>query len=150
MKNIKTKYALEEFISKRLSELKGRVIFFFGDKDIFSFSDLDGIIDGTLFFALKNAEWINRVPDQIPREKLLFYRDPDFIDRAKNLTGEKGFENVIVLDSDPETIKSALGVAGILGAIYLLSPPSGPVTVDLHNTIHYKSLRVIGHQFSDY
>lgn len=72
------------------------------------------------------------------------YKTPDFIDRVKVLTGGRGFTNVIVLVADPEAVKFALGVAAVLGTVFLPVGPGGPTEVDLHNTIHYKNLRVVG------
>ena len=68
----------------------------------------------------------------------------DFIERLKLLTAGNGFPLVIVATARPEAIRLALGCAAVFGRIYLLSAPSGPVRVDLHSTINYKSLIVKG------
>ena len=78
------------------------------------------------------------------QEQVLRSDQPDFVDRLKLLSEGKGFPLILVLDRDPAAVRQALGAAKVLGTVYLGIILSGPVTVDLHTTINYKSLVVKG------
>ncbi len=84
---------------------------------------------------------VERLPREF-RERVLDSASVDFTDRIKTITGGAGFENVLVAADSPECIRQALGIAGVLGRVYLFSPPRGRVSADLHNTLLYKSLTV--------
>lgn len=69
---------------------------------------------------------------------------PDFVDRLKVISNEKGFETILVLEKDPAAVRQALGAAAVFGKVHLLMKPAGPVSADLHSTINFKSLQVSG------
>ena len=138
------KIAWQEFIIRHLPDFKGCMIIFLGKEDISRLTEISEIRVGSLFIAVSNPAQSEKLNKQISENQILNYEALDFIDRVKILTDQKGFENVIVIDSSPGAIKLALGVAGVFATIYLFTMPSASVIADLHNTIHYKSLKVIG------
>ena len=78
---------------------------------------------------------------------ILGVREIGFIDRLKIETKDEGFSKVVVASNQSESVKMALGCAGVFGEIYLLSSVIGSVNADLNSTINYKSLVVKGHNF---
>jgi len=78
---------------------------------------------------------------------ILDVREIGFIDRLKIETKDEGFSKVVVASNQSESVKMALGCAGVFGEIYLLSSVIGSVNADLNASINYKSLVVKGHNF---
>ena len=78
---------------------------------------------------------------------ILGVREIGFIDRLKIETKDEGFSKVVVASNQSESVKMALGCAGVFGEIYLLSSVIGSVNADLNASINYKSLVVKGHNF---
>jgi len=68
--------------------------------------------------------------------------DPACIDNLKIRSDGRGYAVIIVWDSDPAAVRLALGAAAVLGEVFLYFSPRGKVSVDLHSTINYKSLRI--------
>jgi len=131
-------------IIELVTGLDGLSVFLLEGKGSFSNGDLNTLLslrdDIYLAFPGDGSQ-----RDRITKaglERILDSEGVGFVDRVKILTGGAGFANVLVLTDSPRSVRRALGIAAVLGNVYLLSPPAGRVIVDLHNTLHYKGLRV--------
>jgi len=98
-----------------------------------------------VFFAVSDKNQMESISNDFPAEQILNSVNIDFIDRVKIITKGEGFQEVVVLSDSPMAVKQALGVARIFGTVHLFFAPSDTVKADLHNTIHYKSLKVKGY-----
>lgn len=134
-------------IAKPLTEivqgLNGRAILF-SDADHLGGDDLEALFSsrGGLYLAFRGSDMAMRQSLARFRDRVLDSSTVSFIDRVKAITGGAGFENVLVADESPESLRKALGVAAVLGKVYLIFPPGGEVSVDLHNTLLYKNLTI--------
>ena len=99
-----------------------------------------------VFFAVSEQDQMESLSTVIPAEQILNSTNISFIDQVKMITKGEGFQEVGVFSESPSAIRQGLGVAGVFGTVYLFFPPSVTVKADLHNTINYKSLKVIGCQ----
>ncbi len=134
-----------DVLARCLPGLKGRVLILVDEEFLPAIARLDTAGVGIIYLAVKEPRRMAASLGEFPPERLLDRSKPDFIDRVKVITGGKGFENVLVLSREPETVKTALGVSAVLGDIHLLVPPSGKVAVDLTATINFKSLKIHGY-----
>jgi len=102
----------------------------------------------SVYIALSGRDVNNIKLIKFASNRLLNPTAIDFIDKVKIITQGKGFCRVLVIDDNPVTVKRALGVAAVLGDIYLLLPVPDEVTANLTATINFKSLRVHGKNLS--
>lgn len=100
--------------------------------------------DDSIYIAISGMDVNNVEEIKYSSNCLLNPATMDFIDNVKIITHGKGFNRMMVMDDDPVMVKMALGVAAVLGDIYLLLPVPEEVIIDLTATINFKSLRIHG------
>jgi hypothetical protein len=135
-----------ESIRELLNSGKGKqgILFIGRDMDSAAIIDLLGsdTAPDNIYVALSGDGQLSPSRPDYPTGQVLDRSAGDFIDRVKMITREQGFPFVLVADDDPQAVRQALGVAGVLGEIRLFRPPRRMVKADLTATINYKSLRI--------
>ena len=134
---------IEDDIKELLAARPGSWLIFSGDGQSCG-EELEGLLalKEDLYLAAPGGGGTDSRLTCPPRERVLDRSGVDFVDRVKAVTSCSGFENVVVLGDSPADVRAALGVAGVFGSIFLARPPRDGVSVDLHNTLLYKSLTV--------
>ncbi len=70
--------------------------------------------------------------------------EPDFIEKALAVTNKKGYDILIVANTSPASIHSALKLVAQRGKIIILGSLHGKVEMDLYTEIQRKEIRLLG------
>jgi len=114
-----------------------------GEKEAADFPfDLLAGQEAAITFVAAGGEEERIVREKLPAVSVSRRDDPSCIDHLKIRTGGRGYDIVIVWDSDPAAVRMALGAAAVLAEVVLFFVPRRKVVADLHSTINYKGLKI--------